>query len=77
MCAYVGMGCMGIRYGVFEDSRLKYPWFFRNISVISDDIVDGTSEDVSFIRNMIDAGIIDGVMVDLSLRFGHEKKIVY
>ena len=77
MCAYAGMGCMGIRYGVFEDSRLKYPWFFRNISVISDDIVEGASEDVSFIRNMIDAGIIDGVMVDLSLRFGHEKKIVY
>lgn len=76
-CAYVGMGCMGLQYGILEDTRFKYPWFFRNIEKIGDHIVDGTSEDVSFIRNMIDCGIIDGVMVDLSLRFGHEKRVVY
>ena len=79
-CAYVGMGCMAMRYGVLEDTRFKYPWFFRNITSFNDDgkiITDGTSEDVSFIRNMIDSGIITGVMVDLSLRFGHEKSIVY
>lgn len=76
-CAYVGMGCMGIRYGILEDTRFKYPWFFRNIEKIGDNIVDGSSEDVSFIRNMIDSGVIDGVMVDLSLRFGHEKRVVY
>jgi hypothetical protein len=76
-CAYVGMGCMGIRYGVLEDERLKYPWFFRNIAIIDENVIDGTSEDVSFIRNMIDSGIIDSVAVDLSLRFGHEKRIIY
>ena len=76
-CAYVGMGCMGIRYGVLEDERFKYPWFFRNIAVINENVVDGTSEDVSFIRNMIDSGVIDNVAVDLSLRFGHEKRIIY
>jgi len=76
-CAYAGMGCMGIRYGILEDTRFKYPWFFRNIEKIGDNIVDGSSEDVSFIRNMIYSGVIDGVMVDLSLRFGHEKRVVY
>ena len=79
-CAYVGMGCMAMRYGVLEDTRFKYPWFFRNITSFNDDgkiITEGTSEDVSFIRNMIDSGIITGVMVDLSLRFGHEKSVVY
>lgn len=80
-CSYVGMGCMAIRKGVIE--RLSYPWFFRNIAVIKTDrpdmpaLMDGTSEDVSFIRNMIDNGIIDGVMVNLKLRFGHEKTVVY
>jgi hypothetical protein len=76
-CAYAGMGCMGIRYGILEDTRFKYPCFFRNIEKIGDNIVDGSREDVSFIRNMIDSGVIDGVMVDLSLRFGHEKRVVY
>lgn len=76
-CAYVGMGCMGIRKGVIEDERFKYPWFFRDITHISDNVVDGTSEDVSFIRNLIDSGVVDSIPVDLSLRFGHEKSIVY
>ena len=76
-CAYSGICCMGIRYGVLEYKRFKYPWFFRNIAVINKNVVDGTSEDVSFIRNMIDSGVIDNVAVDLSLRFGHEKRIVY
>ena len=40
-------------------------------------IREGTSEDVSFIRNLIDGGIIDGIMVNLQLRFGHEKTAVY
>jgi len=78
-CAYVGMGCMAIRYGVLEDERFKYPWFFRNISIFEDNgkiITEGTSEDVSFIRNLIDSNIVDGIMVDLTLRFGHEKTVV-
>lgn len=76
-CAYVGMGCMGIRYGILEDERLKYPWFFRNIEKIDDNIYEGISEDVSFIKNLIDSGIIDNVVVDLKLKFGHEKSIIY
>jgi len=78
-CAYVGMGCMAIRYGVLEDERIKYPWFFRNITSFQENdriITDGTSEDVSFIRNLIDSEVIDNVVVDLSLRFGHEKTVV-
>lgn len=82
-CGYAGMGCMAIPYGILEDSRMKYPWFFRDITKFENkgqegqSIWEGTSEDVSFIRNLIDAGVIDGVYVDLKLRFGHEKMTVY
>ena len=79
-CAYVGMGCMAIKKGVIEDERFKYPWFFRNITEFNNNgaiVTDGTSEDVSFIRNLVDSGIIKHIPVDLSLRFGHEKHIVY
>ena len=81
-CGYTGMGCMAIPYGIFEDKRVKYPWFFRDITKFDNkgpngqSIWEGTSEDVSFIRNLVDAGVIDGVYVDLSIRFGHEKKVV-
>ena len=82
-CAYTGMGCMAIRKGVIEDPRIKYPWFFCDLKKLpSNDpnvpyICDGTSEDVSFIRSLIDNGVIDGVMVNLKWRFGHEKTFVY
>lgn len=82
-CAYTGLGCMAIRRGVIEDERLKYPWFFCDLKKLPSTnpnvpyICDGTSEDVSFIRNLIDNGIIDGVMVNLKLRFGHEKSFIY
>ena len=78
--AYVGFGCLALRYGVIEHKDFKYPWFFRNIIQFEKDgriITDGTSEDVSFIRNLIDNKIIDCVIVNLELRFGHEKTIVY
>lgn len=78
--AYVGFGCLALRYGVIEHKDFKYPWFFRNIIQFKKDdriITDGTSEDVSFIRNLIDNKIIDSVIVNLELRFGHEKTIVY
>lgn len=78
--AYVGFGCLAIRYGIIEHKDFKYPWFFRNIYQFEKDgniISDGTSEDVSFIRNLIDNNIIDSVIVNLELRFGHEKTIVY
>ena len=82
-CAYVGMGCMAIRRGIFEDPRFHYPWFFSNIKQIPSEnpeipyIYDGTSEDVSFVRNLIESGVIDGVLVNLKLRFGREKMVVY
>lgn len=82
-CGYAGMGCMAIPYGILEDDRFKYPWFFRNITKFDNkgpngqSIWEGTSEDVSFIRNLIDAGVIDGVYVDLKMRFGHEKTTVF
>ena len=78
--AYVGFGCLALRYGVIEHKDFKYPWFFRNIIQLKKDdriITDGTSEDVCFIRNLIDNKIIDSVIVNLELRFGHEKTIVY
>ena len=79
--AYVGMGCMAIRKGVLEDDRIKYPWFFRNIEHFYNDaghvmMSEGVSEDVAFIRNLIDSGVIDNVAVYLNLRFGHEKTII-
>jgi hypothetical protein len=82
-CGYAGMGCMAIPYGIFEDSRFKYPWFFRDITRFHNkgpngqSIWEGTSEDVSFIRNLVDAGVIDGIYVDLKMRFGHEKTVVF
>jgi hypothetical protein len=82
-CAYVGMGCMAIRKGIIEDDRIKYPWFFCDLKKLPSAtpsvpyVSDGTSEDVSFIRNLVDNGIIDGVMVNLKLRFGHEKSVIY
>ena len=66
-----------------EDKRIQYPWFFRDVTTMTPKdktktlIRECTSEDVSFIRNLIDGGIIDGVMVNLQLRFGHEKSAVY
>lgn len=81
-CAYTGMGCMAIRKGVIEHENMKYPWFFRDITTmenkdLSVKIREGTSEDISFVRNLVDAGVIDGVMVNLEIRFGHEKTVIF
>ena len=82
-CAYTGMGCMAIRKGVIEHPGMKYPWFFCDLKKLPSSnpnvpyVCDGTSEDVSFIRNLIENGIIDGVMVNLKWRFGHEKTCIY
>lgn len=81
-CVYAGMGFMAIRQGVLEDERLAYPPFHRPLERIPtgrEDVaeyVDSTSEDVALMRNLEDAGIIDHVLVDLSLRVGHEKMVV-
>ena len=76
------MGCMAIRKGVIEHDNMKYPWFFRDITTMNNKdlsvkIREGTSEDISFIRNLVDAGVIDGVMVNLEIRFGHEKTVIF
>jgi hypothetical protein len=79
---YCGMGCMAIRKGIIEDDRMKYPWFFRNIEEFKDDsgnvvIRECVSEDVAFIRNLIESGVISHVNVELNLRFGHEKTVLF
>ena len=71
------MGCMAIPYGILKMTDLNMHGF-RDITNDNkgpngQSIWEGTSEDVSFIRNLVGAGVIDGVYVDLKMRFGHEK----
>jgi len=81
-CAYAGLGFCAFRYGVLEDSRLKYPWFHSDVQVIKTDdpnvpeLHDMASEDVALFRKLIDTGIIPHVMVRLDMRVGHEKSVV-
>lgn len=71
--AYSGMGFMCIRKGVIE--KLKYPWFCRPLErIVSKDgieMVEMSSEDVCFCRNLQDAG--EKIMLDTSIIVGHEK----
>jgi hypothetical protein len=81
-CAYAGLGFCAFRYGVLEDSRLKYPWFHSDVQVIKTndpnvpELHDMASEDVALFRKLIDTGIIPHVMVRLDMRVGHEKSVV-
>jgi hypothetical protein len=74
--AYNGMGFFACRKGVIED--LKYPYF--SYPIIEMETEDGTvlrdmcSEDVAFCKNLTDAGY--EVIVNTSLRVGHEKTLV-
>ena len=74
--AYNGMGFFACRKGVIED--LKYPYF--SYPLIEMETEDGTvlrdmcSEDVAFCKNLTDAGY--EVIVNTSLRVGHEKTLV-
>ena len=89
---YAGLGFCAFRYGVLEDPRLKYPWFYGPVQRIPtggtaagagagdenapSELVDMMSEDVALFRNITDAGIVDAVMLHTGIRVGHEKKLV-
>ena len=74
--AYNGMGFFACRKGVIE--KLKYPYF--SYPLVEMEGKDGVmlnetcSEDVSFCKNLTDAGF--EIIVNTSLRVGHEKTIV-
>lgn len=70
--AYCGMGFMCIKKGVVE--QIEYPWFSSEVNIIADNIIDISSEDVSFCRKLITAGI--EVVVDTSVIVGHEKMVI-
>jgi len=74
--AYNGMGFFACRREVLE--KLKYPYFsYPLIEIEGKDGVllrDTCSEDVAFCKNLTDAGI--EVIVNTSLRVGHEKTLV-
>jgi hypothetical protein len=74
--AYNGMGFFACRKGVIEN--LKYPYFsYPLIEIETEDgkvLRDMCSEDVAFCKNLKDAGY--PVIVNTSLRIGHEKTLV-
>ncbi len=74
--AYNGMGFFACRKGVIEN--LKYPYFsYPLIELETEDgkvLRDMCSEDVAFCKNLTDAGY--EVVVNTSLRVGHEKTLV-
>jgi len=74
--AYNGMGFFACRKGVIEN--LKYPYFSYPLMEIETKdgkiLRDMCSEDVAFCKNLKDAGY--DVIVNTSLRVGHEKTLV-
>ena len=74
--AYSGMGFFACRKGVIE--KLKYPYFsYPLIEIEAEDgkiLRDTCSEDVSFCKNLTDAGF--KIMVNTDLHVGHEKTLV-
>ena len=73
--SYSGMGFMCIKQGVIE--KLTYPWFYRPLERISVEngveMVEMSSEDVCFCKNLQDAG--EKIMIDKRIIVGHEKCI--
>ena len=69
--AYNGMGFFACRKGVIK--KLKYPYFSYPLIEI-DGLRDTCSEDVSFCKNLTDAGF--EITVNTTLRVGHEKTLV-
>ena len=86
--SYSGLGWTLVKKGVYE--KLSYPWFYgtkitmnKSVSVGDDDnsdvtenreIVDYTSEDVTFFLNLKKIKVTP--YVDPSSIIGHEKSIV-
>ena len=74
--AYSGMGFFACQRGVIE--KLKYPYFsYPLVEIEAEDgkiLRDTCSEDVSFCKNLTDAGF--EIMVNTDLHVGHEKTLV-
>ena len=69
---YTGFGWVMIKKGVFEDKKMKYPWFAPKMQVFeSGSVQDMCGEDVSFCLDAIDAGY--DIWCDPRIRVGHEK----
>lgn len=74
--SYVGMGFFACRKEVLD--ALQYPYFNRELQRMRGkdglELVDMCSEDVSFCKNIQDAGF--DIMMNTRLRVGHEKQVV-
>jgi hypothetical protein len=74
--SYAGLGFFACRKEVLD--KLKYPYFNQELQHIKgvngEDIVDMCSEDVSFCKNIQQAGY--DIMLNTRLRVGHEKSVV-
>ena len=74
--SYAGMGFFACRKEVLDD--LQYPYFNRELQRIKSkdgvEMVDMCSEDVSFCKNIEDAGY--DIMLNTRLRVGHEKAVI-
>ena len=69
---YTGFGWVMIRKGVFENKKMKYPWFAPKMQVFESGAVqDMCGEDVSFCLDAIEAGY--EIWCDPRIRVGHEK----
>lgn len=70
---YCGMGFMLIKKGVIE--KLQYPWFYAELFKFSDDLIEFTSEDVTFCLSLKKIGY--SIVINPEIKVGHEKTIVY
>ena len=74
--SYAGMGFFACRKEVLD--ALQYPYFHRELQRMRTkeglELVDMCSEDVSFCKNIEDAGF--DIMLNTRLRVGHEKTVV-
>lgn len=74
--SYVGMGFFAVRKDVLN--TLSYPFFNGDLQKITKDdgteLVDLSSEDVNFCKNLQAAG--HTVYVNVDLRVGHEKPVI-
>lgn len=69
---YTGFGWTLIKHGVFENEKMKYPWFAPKMQVFeSGEVQDMCGEDVSFCLDAIEAGY--EIWCDPQVRVGHEK----
>lgn len=71
-CDYVGFGFVMIANGVFEN--MTYPVFGPKLQTFDNGIQDYCGEDVGFCLDAKELGI--SILVDPSIRVGHEKMVV-